>query len=127
MFLLHVSLPRPVHPRGALMRRRDVGRGRRLRPGFTRTPGSGAPRPVRAARASGMPVRDPTAPYYGGAAPSGARVGARDTAGRVRLGGPQARLRKARSAETESRRKCGRTWVKNRRAGRQVAGILKIK
>src|SRR4051794_28666458 len=32
MFLLHVSLPRSVHPRGALMGRRDVGRGRRLRP-----------------------------------------------------------------------------------------------
>src|SRR5215216_6527226 len=60
------------------MRRRDVGRGRRLRPGFTRTPGSGASRLVRAARASGNPVRDPTAPYYGGAAPSGARVGARE-------------------------------------------------
>src|SRR5829696_8144102 len=42
--------------------------------------------------ASGMPVRDPTAPYYGGAAPSGARVGARDAAARVRPGGPEGAL-----------------------------------
>ena len=50
------------------MRRRDVGRGRRLRPG-SREPrareakaNSGVPRVL------GPPPSDPTAPYYGGAA-----------------------------------------------------------
>src|SRR5215211_8907150 len=95
-------------PGDALARRRRVGRERRLRPEGNVTSGLGRPKAGSGVTAkAGAPVRDPTAPYYGGAAPSGARVGARDAAGRVRLGGPQARLRKARSAETESRRKCG--------------------
>src|SRR5215203_7155998 len=101
------------------MRRRDVGRGRRLRPGFTRTPGSGASRLVRAARASGMPVRDPTAPYYGGAAPWGARVGARDTAARVRPGGPQGSLKEGavgRDQEPQEVRKA--SGAQNRRTFR---------
>src|SRR4051794_32637846 len=73
------------------MRRRDVGRGRRLRPGFTPNSGLGGPEAGSGFREGEEPVRDPTAPYYGGAAPWGARVGARETAGRVDLAGRKAR------------------------------------
>src|SRR5919199_5305804 len=60
---------RPVHPRGALMRRRDVGRGRRLRPEGNVTSGLGRPRADSGAPAYlGPPPSDPPAPHYDGAA-----------------------------------------------------------
>ena len=100
------------------MRRRDVGRGRRLRPGFTPNSGLGGPELVRAARASGRPVRDPTAPYYGGAAPWGARVGARETAGRVDLAGRKARLEGAVGRDREPQEVRKASGAQNRRTFR---------
>ena len=110
---------RPVHPRGALMRRRDVGRGRRLRPGFTPNSGLGGLEAGSGFRASGGSVRDPTAPYYGGAAPWGARVGARDTAGRVGfLAGRKARLEGAVGRDREPQEVRKASGAQNRRTFR---------
>src|SRR5215217_441232 len=95
-------MSRPSRPPGdALARRRRVGRERRLRPEGNVTSGLGRPKAGSGVTAkAAAPVRDPTAPYYGGAAPSGARVGARGhgrSIGSVAV--PKARPGEVRSAE----------------------------
>src|SRR4051812_49658702 len=105
------------------MRRRDVGRGRRLRPG------SREPR-AREAKANSAalaylrpPPSDPPAPHYGGAALEGwKRIGrwpdASDLAWAETSG--KARVRCGDPTADKSRR----TLVRNRRAGRQDTGTL---
>src|SRR5215217_9305447 len=96
-------MSRPSRPPGdALARRRRVGRERRLRPEGNVTSGLGRPEAGSGEAAkAGAPVRDPTAPYYGGAAPSGAMVRSLGTPGVPSHGGAKAHLRLGAIGETE--------------------------
>ena len=105
---------RPVHPRGALMKRRDVGRGRRLRP-VERIHRAREAKANSAALAYLPPPSDPPAPHYGGAALEGwKRIGRwpdasdlawAETSGkaRVRCGDPTADKRGGPWSETVAR------------------------
>src|SRR5215217_3700030 len=102
-------MSRPSRPPGdALARRRRVGRERRLRPEGNVTSGLGRPEAGSGEAAkAGAPVRDPTAPYYGGAAPSGAMVRDLGTPGVPSHGGPKGRCNRRNRGAAE---KCGRPW-----------------
>src|SRR6187200_1999017 len=109
MFLFHVSLPRPVHPRGALMRRRDVGRGRRLRP---------VERIHRAPRVSEDHRRLIRPPRTTAGPPWRAGSGSGDGRTRPTSRGLKPRARPGSGAETRPPTSRGGPWTKERRTFR---------